>query len=235
MAQPTSRVIGSRVAVAVASVIVTTLVVSGGLAAFAQEAADEAAEIVAPNQVNSASVIDNSLRSVDLRNGGVASIDILNNTVTSTDVQDGSIASLDVTDGSLSSVDILNNSLTGTDIADSSISAADLATDSVSSSEIVADSVGSSEIAAGIISNDELGTVTQRSATSASIANNTSGSATASCLAGEQVLSGGNDGTLVNGFDIVASRQEGNGWRVFLFNTSGGARTVTAHAYCLAP
>jgi hypothetical protein len=221
MSKPSTRVFGSRPAVAIASAIITAVVVSGTLSAFAQEAA----ELVGANQVNSASIINGQVRSVDILNGGVTSLDILNATVNSADIRDGNVTSIDIAD----------NAVTGTDIADGSVSAADLGTDSVNSSEIAADSVGSSEIAAGIVSNDELGTITQRSTVSAAIANGAGGSATATCLAGEQVLSGGNDGVVANGYHIVASRQGGNGWTVFLRNDTGAPRTVTAHAYCLAP
>jgi hypothetical protein len=105
----------------------------------------------------------------------------------------------------------------------------------VTGGKIGAFAVGPGKIATGAVRARQLGTITQRSAVSASIANNSSGSATANCAANEQVISGGNDGFLSAGYSIVASRQEGNGWRVFLFNTSGGSRTVTAHAYCLQP
>lgn len=130
-------------------------------------------------------------------------------------------------------------------VGPSSITAIEIASSAVGASEIAAGAVGASEIAAGVINQTHiaansiragaLGTITQRSTTSASIANGAGGSATASCLAGEQFLSGGNDGFLVTGYHIVASRQGGNGWTVFLFNSSGAARTVTAHVYCLAP
>ena len=99
-------------------------------------------------------------------------------------------------------------------VSDAAITAAKLAPDSV---------IGS-----------KLGTIVERDAVSASIAAGASGSATAQCTAGEQFLSGGNDGFTVDGYQVVASRSSGtNGWTVFLFNCTAVARTVTAHVYCL--
>jgi hypothetical protein len=221
------RVIGSRVGLVVASAIVTTLVVSGSLSAFAQEVADGAEGIVGANSVNSASIIDGAVRSIDIRNGTVQSGDILNNT----------IATGDILDGTVSGTDIADTTVTGVDIGDATLGAVDLAADSVGSSEIAANTVGSSEIASGVVSSDELGTITRRSATSAAIATNTSGNVGVQCLAGEQVLSGGNDASTTGaGFAVIASRNDGaNGWRVFVRNQTGANQTVTVHAYCLAP
>jgi len=96
--------------------------------------------------------------------------------------------------------------------------------------------VTSAKIAANAIGASALGTITERSATSASIANGTSGSASVQCNAGEQFLSGGNDGNTLTGYQVVASRFEPpNGWGVFLLNNTGSATTVTAHVYCLQP
>lgn len=231
------RVIGSRVGLVVASAIVTTLVVSGSLSAFAQGVADGAEGIVGANSVNSASIIDGAVRSIDIRNGTVQSGDILNNTIATGDIADGTVSGVDIADGTVTGTDITDGSLTGVDVGDATLGAADLAADSVGASEIAADSVGSSEIASGVVSSDELGTITRRSATSAAIADNTSGNVGVQCLAGEQVLSGGNDAsTTAAGFAVIASRNDGaNGWRVFVRNQTGANQTVTVHAYCLAP
>jgi hypothetical protein len=82
-------------------------------------------------------------------------------------------------------------------------------------------------IAAAAITAGKLATITQRDGSSGSIPAGGIGSATANCLAGEKVLTGGNDGF----FDVfvVASRQSGNGWAVFVHNNAGVTRTITAH------
>jgi hypothetical protein len=89
-------------------------------------------------------------------------------------------------------------------------------------------------LAAAAVKAGTLGTINERSATSASIAAGSSGSATVNCNAGERLLSGGNDGFI--GLHVDASRRSGtNGWAVFVQNSTGSALTVTVHAYCLAP
>lgn len=90
-------------------------------------------------------------------------------------------------------------------------------------------------IAAGHVGSAELGTITERSATSAAIAPGASGSVSVNCLAGEKVLSGGNDG-FTDYTAVIASRRNGaNGWSVFARNNAGVDRTVTVRAYCLSP
>jgi len=103
----------------------------------------------------------------------------------------------------------------------------------VTGGKIGAFAVGPGKIATGAVRARQLGTITQRSQASGVIAPGGNGSVTANCLAGEQVISGGNDGF----FDVfvVASRQNGNGWAVFVRNTAGVNRTITAHVYCLQP
>jgi hypothetical protein len=90
-------------------------------------------------------------------------------------------------------------------------------------------------IAAGAVGGPQLGTITERDGDSGPIAAGTGGSATVQCNAGEKVISGGNDG-FVDGPYIVASRfASPNGWTVFGFNATSGSRSLTVHAYCLAP
>jgi hypothetical protein len=129
-----------------------------------------------------------------------------------------------------------NDKINAAKIAADAVGSSEIAADAVGSSEIAANAVGSSEIAASAVGASELGTVTQRSATSAPIADNTSGSVEVQCNAGEQFLSGGNDGFLSEGYYVIASRFAApNGWAVFLRNDTGGSTNVIAHVYCLAP
>lgn len=199
MAQRFARVFGSRLAVAITAVIMTAVVLSGGLSALAQEVA----ELAAPNSVDSAAIINGTIVGTDIATNGVNSRVIKENGIHTNDIRDGDVIS------------------------------GDIANDSITSSDIGADSVGSSELGSNVVGNTELGTITQRSQVSASIAAGGNGSATATCLAGEQVLSGGNDGFFE--VFVVASRQSGNGWAVFAHNSAASARTITAHVYCLQP
>ena len=96
--------------------------------------------------------------------------------------------------------------------------------------------VTSAKIAANAIGAGALGTITERTAVSASIISGASGFATVQCNAGEQFLSGGNDGNTTSGYQVVASRfASPNGWTVYLQNNTGGNTSVTAHVYCLQP
>ena len=97
---------------------------------------------------------------------------------------------------------------------------------------IAAGAVTRGKIKNGSVTAGKLGDIIRRSATSAAIPANGNGSVTASCLEGEVVIGGGNDGF----FDVyvVASRDNGStGWTVFAKNVSAANRTVTAHVYCL--
>ena len=127
------------------------------------------------------------------------------------------------------------SSITSVEIATGAVGASEIAAGAVGASEIVADSITQTHIANNAVRSSELGTISQRSAVSATIAPDTIGSATASCLAGEQFLSGGNSGSNLFNVFVIASRRSGNGWAVFVHNKSGGIRTVTAHVYCLLP
>jgi hypothetical protein len=87
--------------------------------------------------VNSGDIKNESIKSVDLKdNKAVATDDVIDETLTGTDVADGTIASADVQDESLQSTDVANNSLTGSDIQDASVSAGDLGPNSVRGQEI---------------------------------------------------------------------------------------------------
>jgi hypothetical protein len=94
--------------------------------------------------------------------------------------------------------------------------------------------VTSAKIAENAIGASALGTITDRTAISASIPNGGAGEANAQCKPGEQFLSGGYDGFVLNGYQVVASRFEApNGWEVIVVNNTGGSASVTAHVYCL--
>jgi hypothetical protein len=96
--------------------------------------------------------------------------------------------------------------------------------------------VTSVKIAGNAIGAGALGTITDRSAISGSIVNGGAGEANAQCNAGEQFLSGGYDGFVLSGYQVVASRFEApNGWEVIVKNNTGSSVSVTAHVYCLQP
>lgn len=67
----------SRLAVAIASAVLTAAVFSGGLSAVAQEVA----ELAAPNSVNSAAIINGSVTGTDIANGTIGRQDLKANVV----------------------------------------------------------------------------------------------------------------------------------------------------------
>ena len=148
-------------------------------------------------------------------------------------VAHGMINSGDIVNGSVRGIDIGSGQVKSSDIRDGTVTSVDVRADSVTADDLASGSVGDLEIVDDAVTASALGTITQRSAASAPIAPGANGSVTASCLAGEQVLSGGNDGFV--DLVVVASRRNGNGWVVFAHNDGAASRAVTAHAYCLAP
>ncbi|MEK6271484.1 MAG: hypothetical protein AABM42_02400 [Actinomycetota bacterium] len=186
------------------------------------------------NTVNSGDIINGEVRNPDIHTDAVASGKIENGQVRQVDLRDTAVDSAKVEDQSLTGIDLGANSVGLSEINQNAFFAGDISNDGSPAGplQITTGGVDSGDIGNSAVHADELGSITTRSTVSATIPAGGNGSAIASCLAGEQILSGGNDGF----FDVfvVASRQNGNGWAVFVRNTSGVNRTITVHAYCLA-
>jgi hypothetical protein len=188
-----------------------------------------------------AGLAKNSVKSKQIKNGAVKTADLKNNAVKGAKVKDGSLTGGDLLDGSVGSADVTDESLTSGDLGPDSVGTTEIQTDGVAatevqdnsldSGEIIDNSLFSADLGSGSVRATELGTITQRSAVSADIAAGGLGNVTASCLAGEKMISGGNDG--FGDLYVVASRQAGNGWAVYAHNASGSVRNITAYAYCL--
>ncbi len=158
----------------------------------------------AANEVKSKNIKNNTIKSVDVKDGALTGTDIADGTITGADVATDTLTAVDLAANSVGTSEILDSTITTNDVALDTLTAADLAANSVGESEIATDGVAASEIqdnsidggeiVDGTIDAAELGTITQRSAVSANIAAGANGSVVASCLAGEQFLSGGNDG-----------------------------------------
>jgi hypothetical protein len=116
-------------------------------------------------------------------------------------------------------------------LAPGSITASELAADSVGASEIAASAVGTLELAESAVRSRHLAAIALRSSSNIGIAPGAVGQATASCLGGEEVISGGN--TSQTDVVLLASRRQANGWVVIGRNDSSAVRTITAQAYCL--
>lgn len=167
---------------------------------------------IAKNSVRSAQIVDGSVRSIDLRDNAVNAAKIAPSSVGSEELAENAVESPEVAADSLTSQDLGAASVASSEVADQSLTAGDLGPDSVNASE--------------------LGTVTLRT-NSASVAKDASGSVSANCAAGEQVLSGGGQPSHF-GTEMTSSRPSGNGWLYQALNKTGGEDTITAFVLCLA-
>lgn len=167
---------------------------------------------IAKNSVRSAQIVDGSVRSIDLRDNAVNAAKIAPSSVGSEELAENAVESPEVAPDSLTSQDLGAASVASPEVADQSLTAGDLGPDSVNASE--------------------LGTVTLRT-NSAKVAKDASGSVSASCAAGEQVLSGGGQPSHF-GTEMTSSRPSGNGWLYQALNKTGGEDTITAFVLCLA-
>ena len=211
---------------------------------------------IAINTITGDNIATNTILGGDIVNGTITGNDVGDGSLTGTDIADGSIAGIDLLDGTVATVDIADDAINSAKVLDDTAAGGGLCRRSrlkfgrhvrnrrrtgcrpprsPTTRSIAARSSTTRSSppisAASSVRASELGTITRRSATSAAIAPGAVGSALATCLAGERVITGGNDGSLTS--DVVASRDEGNGWRVFVRNNGGGNTTVTTHAYCL--
>ena len=138
--------------------------------------------------VNSGDIKNESVKSVDLKDGAaVTGDDVVDESLTGTDVADGTIAGNDVTDESIASNDVQNETLLSSDIADQAVTGADIAGDTVQANDLAPDSVRSEELGDGI--HNRFGTALVAGGTGQN-ANYNFNSATASCAAGEELISG---------------------------------------------
>ena len=87
---------GSRLAIVLTTVIVTTVVLAGGVALAT----------VGLNSVGSAQIKNGSIKSADIGNGQVKTSDIANGTVNSADVRDNSIKGVDLRNGTVTAADL---------------------------------------------------------------------------------------------------------------------------------
>ena len=92
-------------------------------------------------------------------------------------------------------------------------------------------------VAPGSVKAGSLGTIEQRQVTE-SIADGTGESATATCEAGEVMLSGGTSTAGVGtdaGWTTIRSGPDPSGWTAAAFNDTGAAASLIVEVVCLAP
>ena len=99
---------------------------------------------------------------------------------------------------------------------------------------IAANAVGGAQIVDNSVDASELGTITLRQSAANNVAGGGFASATANCLAGEQVISGGADVSSTN-LNLAEFRLSGNGWFITAKNNTGVNQTLQAEVLCLAP
>ena len=176
--------------------------------------------------VNSGDIRDNKVKSVDLKDGAA---------VTGDDVTDESLTGTDVTDETIASNDVQNETLLSTDIADQAITGADVAGDTLQANDLAPNSVQSEEIGDGIHNHSNAVTVAGGTAQNANYNFN---SVTASCGAGEELISGAGHWTGdANGEELMLSEvildQNAETATVKGGNDFGVDRTLVAVASCL--
>jgi hypothetical protein len=181
------------------------------LALFLTLAGTAFAATVAKNSVRSAQIVDGTVRTVDLRDDAVTSPKIAPDAVGSEQIAENAVSSPQVAPDSLTAGDLAPSSVTSSEVADRSLTGADIAPDSIRATE--------------------LGTITQRNI-SATIQAGKTGSVSANCEPGEQIISGGGQPS-VFGVEMTTTRPSGNGWLYQAKNNTGSDQTITAFALCL--
>lgn len=152
---------------------------------------------------------------------------IANNAVNSAKVAANSLTADDLGTDSVNTDEIAANAVGQSEIADDGVAATEIANDTIDQGEIIDGGVGAAEVTSTQIA----------TALSAVTANNNNVGVTATCPAGTQVISGGwqTGNTGGHAWEVTRSLVDGNGWRVFGFNRSGGNSTIEARATCLNP
>lgn len=171
-----------------------------------------------------------------LADNAVTNKKIADNAVTTSKIADKAVAETKIADNAVTTGKIADNAVTTSKIANNAVNSDKLAANSVTTTKIAADAVTQGKIAPSSIGSSQLKSITVVSATSASTANGSPAGVTATCPSGV-VIGGGFETAGAGAAKWIAKRllREGNGWRVFALNESGGNSTITAFAYCLVP
>jgi hypothetical protein len=168
---------------------------------------------------------------VGIAKNSVRSPQIVDGTVRTVDLHDGSVTTPKLGIASVGTDQLAENAVTSAKVAPDSLTAQDLAPSSVTSSEVADQSLTGADIAPDSIRATQLGTITQRNI-SATIAAGKTGSVSANCEPGEQIISGGGQPS-VFGVEMTTTRPSGNGWLYQAKNNTGTDQTITAFALCL--
>lgn len=168
---------------------------------------------------------------VGIAKNSVRSAQIVNGTIRAVDVRDNAINAQKIAPDAVGNEELAENAVESAQVAPDSLTASDLGAASVGTSEVADHSLTGVDIAPDSIRATQLGTITQRNI-SAPIAAGKTGSVSASCEPGEQIISGGGQPS-VFGVEMTSTRPSGNGWLYQAKNNTGSDQTITAFALCL--
>jgi hypothetical protein len=155
-----------------------------------------------------AGVTRNSVRSAQIADGTVHTVDLRDNAVNAPKIAPDAVGSEEIAENAVSSPEVAPDSLTAGDLGAASVTSSEVADQSLTADDLGPNSVGGSEIAPDSIRATQLGTVTQRNI-SATIQAGKTGSVSANCESGEQIVSGGGQPS-VFGIEMTTTRPQGN-------------------------
>jgi hypothetical protein len=107
----------------------------------------------------------------------------------------------------------------------------------VDTPKLASESVTSGKIVDGAVHSTDLGTLTERQASTV-IADGTGGAVQVSCAAGERAISGGNSTVGVGvsaGWSTIRNGPAANGWDAAARNETGSSGTLVVKVLCLEP
>ncbi|MEZ5062997.1 MAG: hypothetical protein R2700_16080 [Solirubrobacterales bacterium] len=167
----------------------------------------------------------NSVGSKQIKKNAVKKKHIKDAAVTTDKLKDLAVTTDKVADAAIATGKIADAAVTTDKIADAAVTTDKIADASVTQGKLDAGSVGAPQLKG----------ITEISATSSTIANNSNAGVTASCPSGQVAISGGFETANLGAAAWQVKRlvRVGNGWRVFGTNLSGGDSTITAFVYCL--
>ena len=161
--------------------------------------------------------------------------DIKNGAVTAKKLHKKAVRSKKIKKEAVKTGKIRDLAVTTDKLGDQAVTTDKLGNESVNADKLGADSVTTGKVVDGAIAATKLGTIVKRVG-SVTVANNTTGTANATCLPGERLISGG--GGFLGGetdAEVSFSGQVGDpgNWRVHARNMSGAPKTLEAQVHCL--
>lgn len=151
-------VLGSRVSVAITCVIVTAVVVAGGLAFALPGTRTVEADDLQTEAVNSRVIKNRSIARWDLRDQAVTSRVIKNRTIAPWDLRDAAIGTRQLRDESVTADKVAADAVTAATIANDAVRSRHLRRGVVTTSKLAADAVTGAKIADGTITSADLAT-----------------------------------------------------------------------------